>query len=79
MDLQHFASRDFTLDARAEEKRRVHRDILIRQRKFARMFPYQSSGSTSGSEEDSNDDISDTSDSELEWDSCYFLQPVPLR
>ncbi|XP_074596205.1 uncharacterized protein LOC141851360 [Brevipalpus obovatus] len=79
MDLQHFASRDFTLEAHAEEKRRVHRDILIRQRKFARMFPYQSSGSTFESEEDSNDDISDISDSELEWDSCYFLQPVPLR
>ncbi|XP_074603959.1 cysteine/serine-rich nuclear protein 3-like [Brevipalpus obovatus] len=79
MDLQHFASRDFTLEAHAEEKRHVHRDILIRQRKFARMFPYQSSGSTSESEEDSNDDISDISDSESEWNSCYFLQPVPLR
>lgn len=79
MDSRHCSIRTFTLDSHAEEKKRAHRDILLRQRKYAKMLQKQSSGSTSESEEDSNDDISDISDSELEMDSCYFLQPVPLR
>lgn len=79
MTTTHFTQKDFTLDGHAEEKKRSHRDIIIRQRKFAKLYQKQHNGSTSESEEASDDDLSDISDSELEMDSCYFLQPVPIR
>ena len=81
MDLQHFDAKNFSLEAHQEEKKRVHKEIIIRQRRFAKMYQKQKyqGGSTSESEEASDDDLSDVSDSELDIDSCYFLQPVPIR
>ena len=79
MDPKHFQKRDFSLDGHAEEKKKVHKEILVRQRRFAKMYQKQHNGSTSESEDASDDDLSEISDSELELDSCYFLQPVPIR
>jgi len=78
MDFKHCHSRDFSLEAYAEEKKRVHRDIIHRQRKFAKMYQKQNGASTSESEDASDDE--EISDSELmEMDSCYFLQPVSIK
>lgn len=77
MDIEHCQMKCFSLEEHAEERKKHHKDILLRQRRFARM--QQNSHSTSESEEDSYDDLSDISDTELDGDSCYFLQPVPIR
>ena len=79
MDSKHCNIRKFTLEAHAKEKKRLHREVLIRQRKFAKLCSKNNHDSNSESDEDSQEDISDLSDSELDMDSCYFLQPVPIR
>ncbi|KAJ6216886.1 hypothetical protein RDWZM_008043 [Blomia tropicalis] len=76
MENTHTFSREFTLESHAEERKRNHREILLRHRRFAKM---NKNSSTSESEDDSCDDLSDLSDVDLENDSCYFLQPVPIR
>lgn len=78
MDKQHVQTKDFSLDGHAEEKKKSHRDIIVRQRRFAKLYQ-KHNVSTSESEEASDEDMSDISDTELEMDSCYFLQPVPIR
>ncbi|XP_015916321.1 cysteine/serine-rich nuclear protein 3 [Parasteatoda tepidariorum] len=72
MDQKHSQMKMFSLLEHAEEQKRVHRELINHQRRLAK---YQSSTSDS----DDSEDISDVSDSELEADSCYFLQPVPIR
>ncbi|XP_067139128.1 cysteine/serine-rich nuclear protein 3 isoform X2 [Centruroides vittatus] len=72
MDLKHCQIKKFSLQEHSEERKKVHRDILLQQRHTAKH-----QNPTSESEE--SEDISDISDSELEADSCYFLQPVPIR
>ena len=76
MENSHTYIRNFTLETHAEERKRAHREILQRQRRFARMNKHSS---TSESEDDSYDDMSDLSDVDLENDNCYFLQPVPIK
>jgi cysteine/serine-rich nuclear protein len=77
MDMKHCRTKDFSLEGHAEEKKRVHKEILLRQRRFEKMCSKQST--TSESEDASDDDQYDISDSEVEMDSCYFLQPVPIK
>ncbi|KAG8200841.1 hypothetical protein JTE90_006417 [Oedothorax gibbosus] len=72
MDQKHSQMKMFSLVEHAEEQKRVHRELINHQR---RLTKYQSSTSDS----DDSEDVSDVSDSELEADSCYFLQPVPIR
>lgn len=83
MDMNHCDSRNFTLDAHQEEKRQVHREILLRQKRYEKMYQKQQARTASANQSDSDDDslgnISDISDSELEFDSWYFLQPVPVK
>ena len=80
MDTKHVQARSFSLEDHAEEKKKVHKEMIVRQRRFAKLYQKQhSAASTSESEDVSDDDLSDVSDSEVELDSCYFLQPVPLR
>lgn len=79
MDTKHVTARSFSLEGHAEEKKKVHKEMIVRQRRFAKLYHKQHSASTSESEDVSDEDISDVSDSEVELDSCYFLQPVPLR
>lgn len=83
MDMNHCDSRNFTLDAHQEEKRQVHREILLRQKRYEKMYQKQQARTANATQSDSDDDslgnISDISDSELEFDSWYFLQPVPVK
>lgn len=79
MDTKHVQARNFSLEDHAEEKKKVHKDMIMRQRRFAKLYQKQHTAASSESDEVSDDDISDVSDSEVELDSCYFLQPVPLR
>ena len=72
MDQKHSQMKMFSLVEHAEEQKRVHRELINHQRRLAK---YQSSTSDS----DDSEEVSDVSDSELEADSCYFLQPVPIR
>ncbi|XP_054710169.1 cysteine/serine-rich nuclear protein 3-like [Uloborus diversus] len=72
MDQKHSQMKMFSILEHAEEQKRVHKELINHQRRLAK---YQSSTSDS----DDSEDISDVSDSELEADSCYFLQPVPIR
>ncbi|OTF76011.1 hypothetical protein BLA29_004227, partial [Euroglyphus maynei] len=74
METTHSYHRNFTLETHAEERKRVHREILQRQKRFAKQ-----QASTSESEDESYDELSDLSDIDLENDSCYFLQPVPIK
>lgn len=76
MENTHTFYRNFTLESHAEERKRAHREILVRQKRFAKMNKHSS---TSESEDDSYDDLSDFSDIDLENDNCYFLQPVPIK
>lgn len=84
MEMNHTDSKNFTLDAHQEEKRQVHREILLRQKRYERMYQKKqqarlSNLTQSDSDDDSVGNISDISDSELEFDSWYFLQPVPVK
>ena len=81
MDSQHIHYKYFSLEGHAEERKRSHKEILQRQKRFAKMHEkrYLNAASTSESDDESYDDMSDISESEMEADSCYFLQPVPIR
>jgi cysteine/serine-rich nuclear protein len=81
MDTQHCHIKNFTLDGHAEEKKRLHKEIILRQKRYAKMNQNHliNPASTSESEDESYDELSDISDSEMETDSCFFLQPVPIR
>ena len=76
MENNHVYSRKFTLETHAEERKKVHKEILLRQKRFAKM---NKQSSTSESDDDSYDDLSDFSDIDFENDNCYFLQPVPIK
>jgi len=83
MEMKDCGSKNFTLDAHQEEKRQVHREILLRQKRYERLYQKQQarllSTNQSDSDEDSLENISDISDSELDFDSWFFLQPVPVK
>ncbi|XP_076313290.1 AXIN1 up-regulated 1 [Tachypleus tridentatus] len=73
MDQKHFHKQEFTLQEHADERKKAHREMIINQRNLDhRSF-------SGGSDSEDSQDASDISDSELEGDSCYFLQPVPTR
>lgn len=76
MENTHSYLKHFTLETHAEERKRAHREILLRQKRFAKI---NKQSSTSESEDESCDEFSDLSDIDLENDSCYFLQPVPIK
>ncbi|KAG7311292.1 hypothetical protein JYU34_002324 [Plutella xylostella] len=77
MEYTHSHSANFTLAEHALEQRRLHRQIL-QQLKNER---HSLQGATFSSSEDSDteEEASDISESELDLDSYYFLQPVPTR
>lgn len=83
MDMNHCDLKNFSLDAHQEEKRQYHREILLRQKRYEKLYQKQQTKNLntnqSDSDEDSLDNISDISDSELDFDSWYFLQPVPVK
>jgi len=78
MEMNHVDEKNFTLDAHQEEKRLVHLEILLRQKRYEKMYQKQQQGRLAN-QSDSDDSLEDISDSELEFDSWYFLQPVPVK
>ncbi|KAK4325616.1 hypothetical protein Pmani_003823 [Petrolisthes manimaculis] len=82
MSRRHSHIRQFSLAEHAVEQRRAHREYLmrLRQQRTAREHGESSSrGSSSEDSEENSEEPSDLSDSELDADSYYFLQPLPIR
>ncbi|XP_050309817.1 uncharacterized protein LOC126745841 isoform X1 [Anthonomus grandis grandis] len=77
MSAQHSQVRKFSLVEHANEQRRIHRQLL-QQLKTDRSLN-TSIGGFSSDDSDSEDEISDASESEMDLDNYYFLQPVPTR
>ncbi|XP_014259397.1 uncharacterized protein LOC106672456 [Cimex lectularius] len=70
MQLNHTDRRVFSIAEHVSEQRRVHREILAQIR--------SSSSTTTSSSSDSDTDDQNT-ESELDPDNYFFLQPVPTR
>lgn len=77
MGAQHSHVKKFSLDQHAVEQRRIHRQLL-QQLRSERNVTSGTVGSSSD-ESDSEDEPSDASESEMDLDNYYFLQPVPTR
>lgn len=77
MEWEHTHTQKFTLAEHALEQRRLHRQIL-QQIKNER-HNLQGVALSSSEESDTEEETSDISESELDLDSYYFLQPVPTR
>lgn len=77
MEAQHTHARKFSMTEHALEQRRIHRQLLqqLRSERGA------NNGNTASSSDDSDseEEPSDVSESELDLDNYYFLQPVPTR
>ncbi|CAG9863323.1 unnamed protein product [Phyllotreta striolata] len=76
MGAQHSHVRKFSISEHATEQRRIHRQLL-QQLKSERNVT--SGTGTSSDESDSEDEISEASDTEVDPDNYHFLQPVPTR
>ncbi|XP_018329225.1 uncharacterized protein LOC108739706 isoform X2 [Agrilus planipennis] len=76
MSSQHTHVRRFSILEHANEQRRLHRQLLQRLRSERNST---SITGTSSDESESEEDITDGSDSEMDLDNYYFLQPVPTR
>lgn len=76
MGSQHSHMQRFSLTEHAVEQRRLHRQILQQLRSERHM---SRTGASSSDDSDSEEELSDASESELDLDSYYFLQPVPTR
>ncbi|XP_050670500.1 uncharacterized protein LOC126969213 isoform X2 [Leptidea sinapis] len=77
MEWKHSHIQHFTLTEHALEQRRLHRQIL-QQIKLER-HSGQGVSLSSSEESDTEEEASDISESELDLDSYYFLQPVPTK
>lgn len=77
MEWQHSHIQNFTLAEHALEQRRLHRQIL-QQLKNER-HNIQGVSLSSSEDSDTDEETSDISESELDLDSYFFLQPVPTR
>lgn len=77
MGSQHTHVKKFSLIEHAVEQRRIHRQLL-QQLRSERNTTRGTVGSSSD-ESDSEDEPSDASESEMDVDNYYFLQPVPTR
>lgn len=77
MGVQHSQVRKFSIVEHANEQRRIHRQLL-QQLRTERSVTGRVVASSSD-DSDSEDDISDASESEMDLDNYYFLQPVPTR
>lgn len=77
MEWEHSHTQKFTLAEHALEQRRLHRQIL--QQLKSERHSLQGTVLSSSEESDTEEETSDISESELDLDSYYFLQPVPTR
>ncbi|XP_072936982.1 uncharacterized protein Axud1 [Epargyreus clarus] len=77
MEWVHTHTQNFTLVEHALEQRRLHRQIL--QQLKSERHSMQGVVLSSSEDSDTEEEASDISESELDLDSYYFLQPVPTR
>lgn len=75
MSSQHAHEQKFSLKDHAKERKRMHRQILMEQRRQGKLFP--SPLLAVGAED--LPEVSSGSDSESDYDDYYFLQPLPIR
>nr|XP_021185890.2 uncharacterized protein LOC110373084 [Helicoverpa armigera] len=77
MEWEHSHIQKFTLAEHALEQRRLHRQIL--QQLKSERHSLQGVSLSSSEDSDTEEEASDISESELDLDSYFFLQPVPTR
>ncbi|XP_059049860.1 uncharacterized protein LOC131844891 [Achroia grisella] len=77
MEWEHTHIQQFTLTEHAIEQRRLHRQILQQLRNERHSI--QGASLSSSEDSDTEEETSDISESELDLDSYYFLQPIPTR
>ncbi|KAG6463840.1 hypothetical protein O3G_MSEX014098 [Manduca sexta] len=77
MEWEHSHAQKFTLVEHALEQRRLHRQIL--QQLKSERHSLKGVSLSSSEDSDTEEEASDISESELDLDSYYFLQPVPTR
>ncbi|XP_045767564.1 uncharacterized protein LOC123868923 [Maniola jurtina] len=77
MEWEHNHVQKFTLPEHAMEQRRLHRQVLQQLKSERHLLEGVSLSSSEDS--DTEEETSDISESELDLDSYYFLQPVPTR
>lgn len=77
MEWEHSHIQTFTLAEHALEQRRLHRQILQQLKNERNSL--QGASLSSSEDSDTEEETSDISESELDLDSYYFLQPVPTR
>lgn len=77
MEWEHSHIQKFTLAEHALEQRRLHRQIL--QQLKSERHTIQGAALSSSEDSDTEEEASDISESELDLDSYFFLQPVPTR
>ncbi|KAJ8929478.1 hypothetical protein NQ314_017831 [Rhamnusium bicolor] len=77
MGAQHSYAKKFSLTEHAVEQRRIHRQLLQQLRSERNVTG--GNAASSSDESDSEDEPSDASESEMDLDNYYFLQPVPTR
>ncbi|KAM3964734.1 AXIN1 up-regulated 1 [Aphomia sociella] len=77
MEWEHTYIQQFTLTEHALEQRRLHRQIL--QQLKSERHSIQGASLSSSEDSDTEEEASDISESELDLDSYYFLQPIPTR
>ncbi|XP_030761101.1 uncharacterized protein LOC115886166 isoform X2 [Sitophilus oryzae] len=77
MAAQHHQVRKFSIMEHANEQRRIHRQLVqqLRAERSVNFGPL----TWSSDDSDSEDELSDASESEMDLDNYYFLQPVPTR
>lgn len=77
MGAQHSYVRKFSIVEHANEQRRIHRQLLQQLR--SERHSTGGKGASSSDESDSEEELSDASESEMDLDNYYFLQPVSIR
>ncbi|CAG9837084.1 unnamed protein product [Diabrotica balteata] len=76
MGAHHSHVKKFSIAEHALEQRRIHRQLLQQLRSERNVT---GGTATSSDESDSEDEASEGSDTEMDPDNFYFLQPVPTR
>ncbi|KAK5646411.1 hypothetical protein RI129_004875 [Pyrocoelia pectoralis] len=76
MGAKHSHVRKFSINEHANEQRRIHRQLLQRLRSERQNVR---NATSSSDDSESDEELSDGSDSEMDLDNYYFLQPVPTR
>lgn len=77
MEWEHSHTQKFSLVEHAMEQRRLHKQIL--QQLKSERHSLQGAVLSSSEDSDTEEETSDISESELDLDSYYFLQPVTTR